>query len=63
MPSLGPQLAREILGRIVDPQGDLLEELRSPFDGLLMARRTFLSVTPGEIVFTLFRPTTPPVTE
>jgi hypothetical protein len=53
----------DLLGTIVDPQGGLLEELRSPFDGVLMARRTFLSVTPGDIVFTLFRPTPPPVTE
>jgi len=53
----------DLLGTITDPQGTPLEELRSPFDGALMARRTFLSVTPGDIVFTLFRPAPPPATE
>lgn len=49
----------ELLGTIVDPHGAHLEELRAPFDGVLMARRTFLSATPGDIVFTLFRPAPP----
>jgi predicted deacylase len=46
----------EPLGIITDPHGTQLETLRSPFAGVLLARRHFLSVAPGDLAFTVFRP-------
>jgi predicted deacylase len=46
-----------VLGTINDLHGVQREELRAPHDGVLMMRRMFLSVSPGDSAFTLFRPT------
>jgi uncharacterized protein len=44
-----------VLGAITDLQGIEREELRAPHDGILMMRRMFLSVNPGDSAFTLFK--------
>ena len=46
----------DILGIVTDFHGTLLEELTAPFDGVLIARRNFISVMPGDLAFTLFKP-------
>jgi predicted deacylase len=52
---LGAQLRRgDVLGTVSDLTGTPLEELKAPFDGVLMARRQFISVVPGDLAFTVF---------
>ena len=46
----------DTLGIVTDLHGTLLEELTAPFDGVLIARRNFISVMPGDLAFTLFKP-------
>lgn len=50
----------ELMGVIADADGLTIEELRCPADSILMARRTFLSVSPGEIIFRLLQPASVP---
>ncbi len=55
--ALGTSVASgDLLGVVTDLKGDALEELAAPFDGVLVARRNFISVAPGDLAFTVFRP-------
>ncbi len=53
---LGARVAEgQPLGSVHDLEGVIRETLIAPFDGVLMARRNYLSVSPGDLAFTLFR--------
>jgi predicted deacylase len=45
----------EVLGVVMDLHGAPLEHLKAPFDGVLMARRNFISIMPGDLAFTVFK--------
>jgi predicted deacylase len=46
----------EVLGIVTDLHGVSVEHLKAPFDGVLMARRNFISIMPGDLAFTVFKP-------
>lgn len=46
----------EVVGRIFDPLGDLLEEVRAPYDGIIVSQRTFGTIHGGDWTVLIGKP-------
>jgi predicted deacylase len=58
---LGEQVrVGHLLARTTDLHGNLVEEIRSPFDGIVVEMRRLPSLLPGDIVCILGRPESAP---